>query len=148
MIRAFILSLFFGLSAAAADDLADAKVAFTNLITYQKTDDIRALDLFSKHCLITYTVNDGKTEKIAVVPAEAFLEGLKKEIAQKHGSKDEYEDVKFSSDGPKVTVTATIRNPGSDKRSPFFAVYGRDVDDGAMRIEKFKITIFIHEPKQ
>ena len=148
MIKAFILTLLFCLSAAAADDLADAKVAFTNLITYQKMDDIRALDLFSKHCLITYAVNDGKTEKVAVVPAEAFLDGLKKEIAQKHGSTDEYEAVKFSSDGPKVTVTATIRNPDSDKRSPFFAVYGRDVDDGVMRIEKFKATIFVKEQKQ
>jgi hypothetical protein len=148
MIRAFFLSLLFCLSAAAADDLADAKIAFTNLVNYQKTDDIRALDLFAKHCLITYTVNDGKSERIAVVPADAFRDSLTKEIAQKHGNKDAYEDVKFSSDGNKVQVTANIHYAESDKRGPFFAVYGRDVGDGIMRIEKFKLTIFISEQKQ
>ena len=38
MIRAFLLTLLFCLSASAADDLADAKVAFTNLVNYQKNN--------------------------------------------------------------------------------------------------------------
>jgi hypothetical protein len=142
MIRAFLLTLFFCLSASAADDLADAKVAFTNLVNYQKSDDLRALDLFSKHCLVTFTITDGKSERIAVIPPDVFRVSLTNEIAQKHGNKDEYEDVKFSNDGFTVKVSATIHYAKSDKREPFFASYGRDVDDGVMRIERIKITLF------
>ncbi|HSY19888.1 MAG TPA: hypothetical protein VK815_16210 [Candidatus Acidoferrales bacterium] len=146
MIKAFILSFFICLTAAAADDMADAKVAFTNLVTYQKTDDLRALDLFAKHCLITYIINDGKSEKTVVVPADAFREGIKQGIAKKEGNKDEYEDVKFTKDGDKVTVTATVHYADSGKRAPFFASYARDDGDGVMRIEKLKITMITGEP--
>jgi len=93
---------------------------------------------------IKSTRSDGSFRAKVLRAAEA----LKKEIALKHGSKDEYEDVKFSSEGSKVTVTATIHDAGSDKRGPFFAAYGRDVDDGVMRIEKLKLTIFIHAQTQ
>jgi hypothetical protein len=136
--------MFVCFSACAADDLADAKAAFTNLITYQKTDDIRSLDLFAKHCIITFRIVDGTNERLAVIPPAVFRESLKKEIAQKKGSDGDYEDVKFSSDGFMVKVNATIHYTDSGKKGPFFALYGRD-KDGVMKIEEFRVTIFSHE---
>jgi hypothetical protein len=129
-------------SLLAADDVSDAKIAFGNLIEYEKQDDLRALDLFSKNCVVVYKVIDEKAQTNSVViPPDAFRMEIKKEIEQKHGNKDEYRDVQYSSDGFAVTLTANILSPDSGKEIPLLIKFGRE-DGGIMKIEELRMTIF------
>jgi hypothetical protein len=138
----WLLILSPSVSLWAADDLSDAKTAFATLVQYQKDDDIRALDLFTQHCLIVYKVIDDKPEtNTVIIPAETFRASLKKEIEQKPGNKDEYRNVQYVSDGFSVTVTANMYNPDTGKETPFLAKYGRG-SDGMMKIEEMRVTIF------
>jgi hypothetical protein len=137
----FLIS-FNCISLLAADDVSDAKIAFGTLVEYQKQDDMRALDLFSKDCLVVYKVIDDKPEtNIVVTPPETFRTAIKKEIEQKHGNKDEYRDIQYFSDGFTVTVTANVFNPDTGKETPFLIKYGRD-SGGIMKIEELRMTIF------
>ncbi len=125
----------------AADDVSDAKTAFETLIQYQKQDDIRALDLFSQHCLVVYKVIDAKPETNTIImPMEAFRASLKTEIDKKQGNKDEYRNIKYTSDGFSVTVTASLYSPDIGKETPFLAKYGRD-SEGKMKIEELRVTV-------
>ena len=129
-------------SLLAADDVSDAKIAFGNLVEYEKQDDLRSLDLFSKDCLVVYRVIDEKSQTNSVViPPDDFRTEIKKEIEQKHGNKDEYRDIQYSSDGFTVTLTANIFNPDSGKETPLLIKYGRD-EGGIMKIEELRMTIF------
>jgi len=83
---------------------------------------------------------DGKVRHTKVVPLSAFREAVKEGVVSKEGSKDTYENVKFSRKGKNVMVTATVRQETSDKPGSFFAVYGRD-DKRTLRIQELKITI-------
>jgi hypothetical protein len=134
------------MSALAADDVADARIAFGTLVAYQKTDDIRALDLFTTNCLIVYKVIDEKSQtNMVAIPLEAFRAELKTEIEQKHGCKDEYRNVQFTSDGFTVTMTANVFSPESGKEVPFLIKYGRD-RAGIMKIEELRTTVFSKPP--
>jgi len=146
MIRILILTMMVCISASAADDLADAKAAFADLVTFQKTDDVRALDLFAKHCIIKFKLEDGTNEQTVVLAPEVFLASLKKEIAQKKGSDCDYEDVKFVADGYMVKVNATAHYMDSGKRGPFYALFGRD-GDGGMKIQELIVPVFRPERK-
>lgn len=126
---------------AFADDLADARAAFEALGTYQKTDDIRALDLFATNCLITFTIIDATNQRTVLVPPDAYRELLRKAIALKQGDKNSYEDVKCSQDGYMVKVTANIHYVDTDKRGPFVALYARE-SDGILRIKEMKVTVY------
>ena len=142
--KAFVwfLLLFPALSLFAADDVSDAKTAFETLVQYQTQDDIRALDLFSQHCLVVYKVIDSKPETNTVtIPTDAFRASQKTEIEKKQGNKDEYRNVKYTSDGFSVTVTASLYSPDTGKEAPFLAKYGRD-SDGKMKIEEIRMTVF------
>jgi hypothetical protein len=137
----WFLFLFPALSMFAADDVSDAKTAFETLIQYQKQDDIRALDLFSQHCLVVYKVIDAKPETNTIImPMEAFRASLKTEIDKKQGNKDEYRNIKYTSDGFSVTVTASLYSPDIGKETPFLAKYGRD-SEGKMKIEELRVTV-------
>lgn len=131
-------------SFAIADDLADAKKAFTILSEYQKTDDERSPELFSKHCAVTFIFSDGTNEKATVIPIEAFIDSMQKAIAEKKGTKETYEDVKYSAETSGVRVTANVRYPKSGRKGPFSALYRRD-DDGVLRIHDFKVTVYVNE---
>ena len=131
-------------STAIADDLADAKKAFATLTEYQKTDDERSPDLFSKDCAVTFAFSDGTNEKAAVIPTEVFIETMKKEIAKKKGSEETYEEVKYLQEASGIRVTATVRYPKSGRKGPFSVLYRRD-SDGVLRIHEFKATVFVNE---
>lgn len=131
-------------SSRTRNDIADAKAAFATLIEYQKTDDIRSLDLFSQNCPVTFTVVNGNTQRTVVWPQDAFLESLRKQLALKLGNRDTYEDVKFSQEGTNVLVTAMVHYADSGKRGPFSAVYVRD-KTGILKIQELKVTVFTDE---
>ncbi|MDB6173775.1 MAG: hypothetical protein JWL59_3086 [Chthoniobacteraceae bacterium] len=133
------LSIFFALSGARADDVAEAKVAFATLVDYQKKDDIRTLDLFTQDCAVKFTVTDGKATRAAVIPADVFREMLAKSIALKHGNKDVYEEVKYSQEGVCVRVTSTILYAETGKRGPFSALYVRD--KAVLKIKELNVTL-------
>ena len=142
LILLFVIALVS--SSAIADDLADTKKAFATLVEYQKTDDERTPDLFSKDCAITFVFSDGKNEKTAVVPTEVFIESLKKEIARKAGNPNPYEDVKYSPEDSGIRVTANVHYARSGQKGPFSALYRRSAD-GVLRIHTFKVTVFSKE---
>jgi TonB family protein len=122
------------------NDIESARAAFATLIQFQKTDDIRALDLFSRNCSITFTIIEGKTRRSEIIPADVFRRLIRKAIALKRGSKTIYEDVKFSKEGARVRVTASFRPEDSSDRGRFFAVYGRD-DKAILKIQELKLTM-------
>ena len=129
-------------SSPAQDDIDEVKAAFGTLIEYQKTDDIRSLDLFSTNCPVTLTVIDGSKTSTVTLPPEAFRKLLRQQIALKLGNHDTYEDVKYSEvRGTNVLVTAMVRYADSGKRGPFFALYGRDTY-GFYKIQHLKVTMF------
>lgn len=139
-----LLAIVFVTSTAIADDLADTKKAFATLIEYQKTDDERSPELFSKDCTVTFIFSDGTNEKAAVLPIEVFIDTMKKAIAKKKGSKETYEEVMYSQEASGVRVTANVRYPKSDRKGPFSALYRRN-DDGVLRIQEFKVTVYTNE---
>lgn len=139
---ALLLALLAWCSISFADDLADAKAAFETLKSYQKSDDIRALDLFATNCLVTLTFIQGTNEHQVFVPPDAYREMLKKGIALKQGDNNSYEDVKCSRDGYMVKVTAMIHYADTGRRGPFMAIYGRD-DDGILKIKELHVTTFV-----
>ena len=142
----FVLLVVLGCwSVNAADDMADAKMAFETLQAYQKTDDIRALDLFATNCIIRLkTINDQEEKTMFIEPA-AFREILKDSIAKKEGNLDKYEDVKFSADGFSVKVTAAVIHVGAVKPGSFIASYERD-GNGVLKIQELKITTYVAKP--
>ena len=142
----FVLLVVLGCwSVNAADDMADAKLAFETLQAYQKTDDIRALDLFATNCIIRLkTINDLEEKTMFIEPA-AFREILKDSIAKKEGNLDKYEDVKFSADGFSVKVTAAVIHVGAVKPGSFIASYERD-GNGVLKIQELKITTYVAKP--
>ena len=142
----FVLLVVLGCwSVNAADDMADAKAAFETLQAYQKTDDIRALDLFATNCIIRLkTINDLEEKTMFIEPA-AFREILKDSIAKKEGNLDKYEDVEFSADGFSVKVTAAVIHVGTVKPGSFIASYERD-GKGVLKIQELKITTYVAKP--
>ena len=126
---------------ARADDIEDAKVAFATFIEYQKTDDLRALELFTKNCVVTSTHvgADDATTKSRVLQGDEFRALLAKEIALKRGSKDVYENVKYAQDGSAVRVNATVVINESGKRGSISVLYVRE--DGALKIKELKLTV-------
>lgn len=148
MKRSFLLllaaSAYF--SVRAADDMADAKAAFETLQTYQKADDIRALDLFATNCIIRLkTINDLE-EKTMFIEAAAFREILKDSITKKEGNLDKYENVKFSADEFSVKVTAAVIHVGSVKPGSLIASYERD-GNGVLKIQELKVTTYVAKPE-
>ena len=125
----------------ARNDVESARAAFATLRQYQKTDDIRVLDLLSRNCSITFTIIGPKIKRTVVVPSDVFRARVRKEIALKRGNNDSYEDVKFSTQGTKVSVTATVRTSRSGDTERFFAAYGRD-DKRILKIQELKIAVF------
>jgi len=131
-------------SSALADDLVDAKAAFATLIQYQKTDDERSPDLFSKDCVITYTRSDGTNEKTTEVPTEVFINGMKKAIAQKKGSQEIHENVKYAQEAGGIRVTADVRRPTPSGSGLLSVLYRRD-SDGVLRIHDFRATMYVNK---
>jgi hypothetical protein len=134
----FAIALFL-LSIVHADDIGDARVAFAKLVEYQKTDDIRSLDLFAEDCAVTFTFTDGVTSRVSTFPPDAFREMLKQSLALKQGNKDVYEDVKYAQEESGVRVTSNILYAESAKRGPFSALYVRG--NGGWKIKELKLTI-------
>ena len=141
----FLLAAVVSFSVHAADDVADAKVAFDTLQTYQKTDDLRALDLFATNCVIRFRTISALEDKTMFIQPAAFRDLLKAGIAKKEGSQEKYDDVKFSADGFAVKVTATVLHPGDIKPGEFMISYERD-GDGALKIQELKVTTYIAKP--
>ena len=141
----FLLAVMVSLSAHAADDLADAKITFETLQTYQRTDDLRALDLFATNCVIRFRTISAVEDKTVFIQPAAFRDILKDGIAKKAGSQEKYEDVKFSADGFAVKVTATVLHPGDIKPGEFMLSYERD-GDGVLKIQELKVTTYIAKP--
>ena len=131
-------------SIAIADDVADTKKAFATLGEYQKTDDDKAPELFSKDCAVTFIFPDGTNEKVIVVPTEVFIDALKKEIAKKKGTTEAYEEIKYSQEASGIRVTANVHYLKSGRKGPFSALYRRD-DDGILRIHDFKVTVYVNQ---
>jgi len=127
-----------------AADIAKVRAAFATLQEYQRTDDLRALDLFMRNGSVTITAIGGTSNKTAVMPVEKFRQVLGQQIAQKQGSNCAYEDVRYVNEGPDVRVTGTIRYTDSDRRAPFSALY-RCYGDGVFKIYDLKVTIFKRE---
>ena len=125
----------------AADTIEDAKTAFNKLVKYQKTDDERSIDLFSKDCKVELTLTDGKRKQLAKIPTAAFLETIKKNIAEKKGNREKYEKIKFNKQDKGVLVTADIVYPDG-KRGPFSALYMPD-GDGDLLIVELNITVYV-----
>jgi hypothetical protein len=119
------LLVLLSLSAARGDDIADAIKAFASFVEYQKTDDIRALDLFSPSGTVVFRFTDGSATRTQALKGKQIQEWLRKKIAMKGGSKDVYEDVKFTQRGKYVWVTGNIRYEQSSKRGPFTMSYTR-----------------------
>jgi hypothetical protein len=128
-------------TAARADDIEDAKVAFATFVEYQKTDDFRALDLFTKNCVVTstYIATDGTTMKSRSLQGDEFRTMLAKEIALKRGNKDVYESVKYAQDGSAIRVNAAVLFKESGRRGSISVLYVRD--EGALKIKELKVTV-------
>lgn len=126
---------------AFADDIADAKMAFATMVEYQRTDDERSPDLFSKSCIITATLRDGANKKTMVIPLEAFIAQMKAQIAKKVGATEAYEDVKYQQEDSGIRVTAKIRYLQNGRGGPFSMLYRRD-EDGVMRIRQLEIIVY------
>ena len=136
------LITLFSLSIARADDVADAKAAFATMVEYQKTDDPRSLDLFTRDCAVTFIFTDGTTTRAAALPPEAFRQMLTKALAEKKGNKDVYEDVKYTQEGPAVRVNSTVLYADSGKRGPFTLLYVRE-KSGVLKVKEMKVTVFV-----
>jgi hypothetical protein len=134
---AFFAALLVPMS-ALADDLADAKKAFETLIAYQKTDDERSLDLFSKKCVAKIVVTNGEKEQTKTIPTDKFLDDLKGQIAKKSGSSETYENIKYSEEGDGVRVDAGVVSAKNPVKSRLALLYRRD-EDRVMRIHEFKM---------
>jgi hypothetical protein len=130
-----------GLGIARGDDLADARTAFATMLEYQKTDDPRSPDLFTQDCAVTLFFTDGKSARMAKLPPQAFREMLAKQLKEKRGNKDVYEDVKYGQEGSSVRVTATILYHANGKRGPHSLLYVRD--NGVMKIKEMNVTVFV-----
>lgn len=133
------LLVLLSLAAARADDIADAKLAFATLVKYQKTDDLRALELFTSSCTVVFGFTDGEASRTKVLKGDSFRESLRKEIAKKEGCEDVYENVKYTQQRSNVWVTGMIRYKDSGKRGPFSILYVRD--EGALKIKHFKVAV-------
>jgi hypothetical protein len=127
---------------AFADDLSDARKAFETLIEYQRTDDERSPDLFSKRCNIAFVLSDGTNEKTELMSIEAFIEQIKAQLPLKKGATETYEDVKFAQESLGIRVTGNLRYLPTGRKAPFSAVYRRDAD-GVLRIQEFRIPVFV-----
>jgi hypothetical protein len=130
---------------AWADDIADAKAAFETLQEYQQSDDPRMLDLFAKDVSVTMLVSDGKDVRPTYLPRADFFASLKRELLQKKGNKDVYENVKFVQEGADVRLTTTMLDASTGKRGPVTLLYARD-KEGVLRIKEMKVTV--HSPRQ
>ena len=128
------MMLLLTLAVARADDIADAKAAFATMIEYQKSDDVRTLDLFAQDCAVTFTFTDGKATRVVALPTAAFRQMLQKSLDAKQGNQDVYEDVKYTQEGPSVRVDSTIVYHDTGKREPFSVLYVRD--NGAFKIKR------------
>lgn len=134
----FLAIALLTLSIARADDIADAKAAFATLLEYQKTDDIRSLELFTEDCAVTFAFTDGVKSREATISSADFREMLKQAIALKQGNRDVYQDVKFTKEQSGVRVTSKILYAESGKRGSFSALYIRDKD--SLKIKEMKVT--------
>jgi hypothetical protein len=140
---AYCAVALFASTAARADDIGDAKVAFATFVEYQKTDDIRALELFTKNCVVTstYIATDGTTTKSRSLQGDEFRTILAKEIALKRGNEDVYESVKYTQDGSSVRVNAAVLFKKSDRRGSISMLYVRD--EGALKIKELRVTVLL-----
>lgn len=127
-----------------AADIAQVRAAFATLQEYQRTDDLRTLDLFMRNGSVTVTAISTESQKTRVMPVEKFRQLLAQELAEKRGSNCAYEDVRYANEGADVRVTGIIRYTDSDKRAPFSALY-RCYGDGVFKIYDLKVTIFARE---
>jgi len=126
-------------STAIASDLDDVKIAFDTFKKYQKTDDVRSLDLFTKDCKFIFTLTDGVKNEVVQLPTSVFLKDLKKIIARKEGFKKSYEDVKYAKERFGIRVTAmTVDSDG--RREPFSALYLRS-EKSDLLIKELKSTV-------
>ena len=124
-----------------ADDLADAKTAFNLLREYQKTDDIRSVDLFSLEVSVTFILTDGTAYQTNDIPAETFFHILREGIAQKKGNNETYKNVKFVKRDSVVVLDCMVVHADSKKAEPLHLEYAKSKDDGMLRITKAVVTV-------
>ena len=136
---AFLLALVMSAATAAADDMEDARKAFATLLEYQKTDDERAPDLYAKDCLIVMTVTAGEKEQSITIPTKDFIDGMKREIAKKKGSRETYDEIRYTKQTTGVKVTANVHNPDQARPLIFTGVYRRG-EDGILRLHEYRLT--------
>jgi TonB family protein len=130
-----------GSEGAREKDIASARAAFATLVQYGNAHDTRFLDLFSRNCSITIIIRGATTTKAVALPFDAFRKFVREGMALKRGGRDIYERVKYSQNGPKVSVTANFHSSNLDERGSLFAVYGRD-DKGILKIQELKVTVY------
>jgi hypothetical protein len=124
-----------------ADDVADAKTEFATFLQYQKTDDPKILDMFTKDCVVKMTMTDGTREQSQVIPTAAFLQMITDALPKKEGNHDKYENITAKQDGVLVRVQCTLSfTDMNGKQEPFAVAFTRDTD-GKLRIKEFSITL-------
>ena len=125
-----------------ADDLADAKKAFQTLLEYQKTDDVRSLDLFATNCTARFILTDGNQSVTNALSGEVFRTELSRQIAKKEGNRDQYDNVEYKVTGNSVVVESDVRFAAPVNRGHLILEYRRD-PEGVLRIVEMQITTYI-----
>jgi hypothetical protein len=122
------------------DNLGDAKAAFQEFVDDHRTHNPRTLDLFLPDCAVTYTYVAGKQTKDVHIPMIKYAAMIDAAYKAKKGTHDQFENPKFTVDGIKVIVTATVLAGDSHREDPLTMVYERDMT-GQMSIKVMHVTV-------
>ena len=129
------------LSAARADDVAEAQRQFDLFRQYARTNDEKLLDLFAADISVTFTVQADMGPALdTTLPAPTFRDTVEQSLARKEGNSNSYKDLKFEQEGDTVKLTCTRVDEKTGFTGPFVAVYGKD-EAGQFKMRAMKFTV-------
>jgi hypothetical protein len=129
-----------------ADEIKDVKKAFAIFQEYQRTDDIRSLDLFTTNCTATFILTTPTASATNVLSGNEFRTELSRQISMKQGNKDGYQEVGVVKVGDSVRLKCKVRFASSGQHAALSLSYVRGPDGGFL-IREMTVVMSIAAPQ-
>ena len=124
-----------------ADEVDEVRKAFATFHEYQKSDDIRVLDLFTTNCTATFIVATPTRRSTNVLSGDEFRAELSRQLSLKQGNSDVYEGVRVAKTGDSFLLKCKVQSASPGRQGDLSMSYVRDTQ-GAVRIRE--MTIVVH----
>jgi len=124
-----------------ADEIEEVRRAFATLHAYQKSDDARALDLFTTNCTVTFIDATPVMRSTNVLAGPEFRAELARQLSLKQGNDDVYEGMTIEKTGDSIDLECKVRSASPGRRGELLMSYVRDAD-GVYRVRE--MTVVVH----